>query len=307
MLREVERPDGIRISFKYDAFARRISKKTVSPTDDIQREVQFVWDGHNVVHELDSESGLTTWHWEPETFTPIGKEHRGKHSAIATDHLGTPTEMYDEVGQLAWKMQLDVFGVPRFETGSAEDCPWRWPGQYEDSGTRMRFNRHRYYDVETGIFVSRDPLFGAVDAPFGYCADSVGTYDPLGWHAVRTWFTPAGGARSPLGNPALGGDNFWPNTRGSGSNPEAPSGFGRLGDSENHVLDHLNSTHSGQMTGGVLEIVSVPAHGSSLPPCDLCGAGMQRFADTHQVTVVYSRVGRGGQPVGDVHVFRPCT
>jgi RHS repeat-associated protein len=55
-------------------------------------------------------------------------------------------------------MQLDVFGVPSFEAGTAEDCPWRWPGQYEDRGTGLFYNRWRYFDASTGAFVARDPL-----------------------------------------------------------------------------------------------------------------------------------------------------
>jgi len=61
--------------------------------------------------------------------------------------------MYDDVGKLAWKMQLDVFGVPSFAEGSAEACPWRWPGQYEDAGTGLFYNRHRYLDGRTGRYI----------------------------------------------------------------------------------------------------------------------------------------------------------
>ena len=133
MLREVTRPDGERVRFEYDAFARRTAKRVVrvgeDGTETVQAEHRFVWDGHTVLHELDSEAGLTTWYWEPQTFTPVAKEQNGRKWSVASDHLGTPTEMYDELGQLAWKMQLDVFGVPSVEEGDAQDCPWRWPGR----------------------------------------------------------------------------------------------------------------------------------------------------------------------------------
>lgn len=32
---------------------------------------------------------------------------------MASDHLGAPTEMYDELGELAGTVQLYVFGVPQ--------------------------------------------------------------------------------------------------------------------------------------------------------------------------------------------------
>src|SRR5690625_3467558 len=112
------------------AFARRTKKRLLSAAGEVLCETRYVWDGHVIVHELRSdEDELITWRFEPETFTPIAKEQGERRWAIASDHLGTPTEMVDELGKLAWKMQLDVLGVPAFEEGDAEHCPFRWPGQ----------------------------------------------------------------------------------------------------------------------------------------------------------------------------------
>jgi YD repeat-containing protein len=75
MLREVERPDGSRVRYQYDALARRTQKQRVSlaegGSDTIAAQTDFVWDGHTLVHELDHELGPTTWVWEPGTFTPV--------------------------------------------------------------------------------------------------------------------------------------------------------------------------------------------------------------------------------------------
>ena len=150
-------------------------------TEVTREETRFVWDGHVVVHELDAAVGLTTWYWDPGTFTPIAKEHNGHLWSIASDHLGTPTEMYDDLGQLAWKMQLDVYGVPEFETGDEDDCPWRWPGQYEDRETGDYYNRWRYYDARGGGYVSRDPIGLRGGTPlFGYVRDPGYSIDPRG-------------------------------------------------------------------------------------------------------------------------------
>ena len=191
-------PD-LHLRFTYDAFARRVAKRVEADGD--VRETRFVWDGHTVLHELRSvlpdeatldplgvqsgsldtlalapatldtrdEPELTTWYWDPGTFTPVAKERVGRRWSITSDHLGTPTEMYDELGELAWRMQLDVFGVPTFEEGTAEDCPWRWPGQYDDVETGEFYNRWRYYDPESGRYTSLDPirLAGGVSA-FAY-------------------------------------------------------------------------------------------------------------------------------------------
>jgi RHS repeat-associated protein len=185
LLQSVTRPDGLKLEFEYDAFARRTKKRVLSLEGGTEKETEFVWDGNQVVHELDSETGLTTWHWQPETFTPIAKEKQGKRWSIASDHLGTPTEMYDELGDLAWKMQLDVFGVPTFEVGERDDCPWRWPGQYADDETGLSYNRWRYFSPYEHRYLSQDPIrllggtrmYGYVEAPDTY-------FDPLGENKV---------------------------------------------------------------------------------------------------------------------------
>jgi RHS repeat-associated protein len=181
MMVEVVRPDSVRVAFKYDGFARRIAKQVMTADGAVTRETQFVWDGHTVVHELDSGFELTTWHWEPETFTPVAKESRGRKWSIASDHLGTPTEMYDESGRLALKMQLDLFGMPNFSAGEAGDCPWRWPGQYADEETGLYYNRFRYYDPDAGKYISQDPigLTGGL-ALYAYVFDSLTLTDVFG-------------------------------------------------------------------------------------------------------------------------------
>ncbi|NVB36762.1 RHS domain-containing protein [Pseudenhygromyxa sp. WMMC2535] len=176
LLCAIERPDGARIEFEYDAFARRIGRRTLSPHGALERETAFVWDGHVVVHELDSREGLTTWHWLPETATPLVKERDGQRLAIVGDHLGTPTRMYNEAGELCWKASLDIFGEVDVELGVAGDCPWRWPGQYDDGFQGELYNRFRYYSPAQGCYISRDPA-GLVAGMHPYAH----VPDPLVW------------------------------------------------------------------------------------------------------------------------------
>ena len=100
---------------------------------------------------------------------------------MVTDYLGTPTEMYDEAGALAWQAQLDIYGVARASVGAKGDCPFRWPGQYEDEETGLYWNRFRYYDPERGGYLSKDPigLRGGLE-PYGYVWDPLGETDVFG-------------------------------------------------------------------------------------------------------------------------------
>ncbi len=43
-------------------------------------------------------------------------------------------------------------------SGQKEACPFRWPGQYEDRETGLYYNRFRYYDPDSGEYLSQDPI-----------------------------------------------------------------------------------------------------------------------------------------------------
>lgn len=189
-LREVERPDGHVVELEYDALGRRTAKRLVrlGPVlgdREVEREIvherRTVWDGDVPLHEQATGEELTTWYTAPGSFTPAIKQQGTHCLTIATDHLGAPTELHDELGRLAWKAQLDVFGVPTVEVGDRDACPFRWPGQYEDAETGLYYNRFRYYDPRSGRYISPDPigvLGGA--APYAYPQDPTTECDPLG-------------------------------------------------------------------------------------------------------------------------------
>jgi RHS repeat-associated protein len=115
------------------------------------------------------------------------REENGRFASITTDHLGTPTEMYDEMGAPIWKARLDLFGVCTIERGTRAQCPFRWPGQYEDEETGLYYNRFRYYDPSEGVYISQDPirLAGGL-ALYGYVADPLCEFDPYG-QSVTYW------------------------------------------------------------------------------------------------------------------------
>ncbi len=193
---EVHRPDGKAVAFTYDAFGRRIAKHFDGKT------IEFVWDRDVLVHErvrdVDGRAQpVTTWVFEPGSFTPLAKLEGSKRYGVVSDHMGTPMLLTTELGKVAWSAQLDVYGVPRQEVTVAEEDrtsnPWRFCGQYADEETGLYYNRFRYYDPELGRYISEDPigLDGGDTNPFTYPEDPWRLVDPLGlvkggsYHQVR--------------------------------------------------------------------------------------------------------------------------
>lgn len=65
--------------------------------------------------------------------------------------------------------------------GQAQDCPFRYQGQYEYTETGLYYNRFRYYDPESGQYISQDPV-GLVGGtkPYSYVRDTTTWIAPLG-------------------------------------------------------------------------------------------------------------------------------
>ena len=67
-------------------------------------------------------------------------------------------------------------------SGNSEDCPFRYQGQYEDIETGLYYNRFRYYDHESGNYISQDPIGLAGHNPtlYAYVQDPNIFIDPSG-------------------------------------------------------------------------------------------------------------------------------
>ncbi|WP_037656594.1 RHS repeat-associated core domain-containing protein, partial [Streptomyces achromogenes] len=66
-----------------------------------------------------------------------------------TDLVGTPTELLDEQGDIAWHTRSTLWGTTAWSTNSTTYTPLRFPGQYYDPETGLHYNYFRHYDPET--------------------------------------------------------------------------------------------------------------------------------------------------------------
>ncbi|MCA8347509.1 RHS domain-containing protein, partial [Burkholderia cepacia] len=104
------------------------------------------------------------------------------------DHLGTPQELTDEHSEIVWSAEYRAWGavkeVVRKASGGRVEVrnPIRFQGQYHDHETGLHYNRYRYYDCDTGRYLSPDPLgLGGGINVYAYAGGNpVAYYDPLG-------------------------------------------------------------------------------------------------------------------------------
>lgn len=152
------------------------------------RSTRYLWQGERLVAETD-ETGrirVRTFYQGTRPFAQVRYDERGQASlyAIHTDHLGAALAVTDSTGRTVWQADYDVFGRASVRTHSlhsaagpparaaswissahaastpapAFDFSLRLPGQFEDPETGWHYNLHRYYDPDTGRYLTPDPI-----------------------------------------------------------------------------------------------------------------------------------------------------
>ncbi|WP_194298502.1 RHS repeat domain-containing protein [Capnocytophaga canimorsus] len=101
---------------------------------------------------------LTTWVYENGSFVLIGKLTENESFSIVSDYIGRPVLAFDENGEKVWSCDYDIYGKLTNLRGDKSFIPFRQLGQYEDVETGLYYNRFRYYDPNSGLYVSQDPI-----------------------------------------------------------------------------------------------------------------------------------------------------
>ncbi|MEU4672771.1 RHS repeat-associated core domain-containing protein [Amycolatopsis sp. NPDC023774] len=189
-LTAVVTPNGEHWRYRYDALGRRVAKQRLAADGRITEQVQFAWDGGILAEQVHSGPGrpqiATVWEWSPDTGRALAQTERvlgttdERFHAIVTDLVGAPSELVDERGEVAWHRQATLWGKVLSAPGGAT-TPLRFPGQYHDAETGLHYNVNRYYDPETGRYLSHDPL-GLDPGPDSqaYVLNPTALADPLG-------------------------------------------------------------------------------------------------------------------------------
>jgi RHS repeat-associated protein len=203
---QAEAPTFQKTRYGYDPFGRRLYKR------DAFGVTRFVWDGNRLLSETRGRQ-VRTWVYEPDAFVPIAQVDSttatsAPHAAqaqksqnvryIHTDHLGTPRELTSGSGEIVWAGVHKAWGnlaiatMPAVQVADDQDMaaepsafidvmPLRFQGQYYDSETGLHYNRFRYYDPDSGRFVSQDPIgLQGGNNLYQYAPNPISWIDPLG-------------------------------------------------------------------------------------------------------------------------------
>ena len=97
------------------------------------------------------------------------------------DVNGAPLRLTDRTGAVVWRQAESGAWSTRYRQEGLVSNPLRFQGQYYDEESGLHYNRYRYYEPESGRYISADPvgLDGGLNQ-YAYVPDPLDWIDPLG-------------------------------------------------------------------------------------------------------------------------------
>lgn len=141
-------------TYTYNVFGERVSKTSGSSAERYN---------YGSGSRLLSEYGATNREYVYLDDIPVANlDTQGTVTSVAyvtVDQLGTPRAIADSSGNTVWSWayQGNAWGE-QSPTSSGYTYNLRFPGQYFDSETGLRYNVHRDYDSASGRYIESDPL-----------------------------------------------------------------------------------------------------------------------------------------------------
>ncbi len=207
-LTEVQDADGNKIaSYQYDPQGRRIRKTLYRGLNgnswlalSVPRTITYFYADEGLAAEYAQDGAGAALQGQAELQAQYGWEPGGtwgtnplflkanrvgqdqpEYFFYQNDHLGTPQQLIDKTGDLAWAQRAMAFGKATVVSESVVNN-MRFPGQVYDVESGLNYNYYRSYDGGTGRYTQSDPigLAGGINT-YGYVNwNPLSRVDPLG-------------------------------------------------------------------------------------------------------------------------------
>src|SRR5690606_33192135 len=187
-----DKEDKTIASFTYRADGMRKTMTTASQT------ITFHYDENkNITHETDGNNQVIASYTYADD-QPISMTRGGKTYYYHTNYRGDVVALTDSAGAVVATYEYDAYGNLLKETGTVEN-PYRYAGYRYDGETGLYYLQSRYYNPETGRFLTRDNFEGFENEPlslnkYSYVHNNPILFvDPSGNYAVVVYAIPGVG------------------------------------------------------------------------------------------------------------------
>ncbi|GCR21368.1 type IV secretion protein Rhs [Escherichia coli] len=197
---------GEQWEYRHDASGRRTEKRCRQKAI----RITYLWDGDNIaeIREYHDDKLYSVRHLVFNGFELISQQFsrvRQAHPSVApqwvtrtnhavSDLTGRPLMLFNSEGKTVWRPgQTSLWGLalslpadtgypdPRGELDPEANPGLLYAGQWQDAESGLCYNRFRYYEPETGMYLVSDPLglLGG-EQTYRYVPNPLGYIDPLG-------------------------------------------------------------------------------------------------------------------------------
>ncbi|MDR5834406.1 RHS repeat-associated core domain-containing protein, partial [Caballeronia sp. LZ034LL] len=186
-LASFENTQNERWAYRYDALGRRIGKRATEARFGVHSQhgsqTWFLWDGDAMAGEVrraaNKPNSARFYAYHLGSFEPLAMQTKDTASKrlyfYQNDPNGAPVRLRNANGEIVWEVHYGVTGQVDHVGTERIEQPIRLQGQYEDYESGLRYNRHRYFDPQTGNFISQDPigLAGGIN-PYQFALNPIG-------------------------------------------------------------------------------------------------------------------------------------
>ncbi len=160
-------------NYAYNGDGLRTSETTTSGV------AQFTWDSTPAVPEIIGDASMY-YVYGPGGLPIEQIDHSGNSTYFFHDANGSTRALLAADGTAGATFAYNAYGGLINTTGSLR-TPLMYGQGYTDQATGLVYLVHRYYDPQTGQFVSLDPALEETEAPYGYAnGDPTNEADPAG-------------------------------------------------------------------------------------------------------------------------------
>ena len=165
----------------YDGDGLRAAATTGAGTQD------FIWNTVASVPQLIMDSANAYIYCGGGTPAEQVNLSSGTSTYLVTDSLGSVRGTVSSSGALTGSTSYDAWGNPETSGGLSSATPFGYAGGYTDP-TGLIYLINRYYDPQTGQFISLDPAISQTIQPYAYAdGNPVSVTDPTGLCGFLSW------------------------------------------------------------------------------------------------------------------------
>ena len=253
---QIDRPDSTTVTYKYDGLGRRIEKNVAGAV------TRYVYDGEDILLEYDgTNTFVARYSHGDQVDQPLVLQKAGAgFFYYHGNHQGSITHLTDSVGTIANSYVYDSYGR-QLTVAEAVSQPFSYTGREYDAESGLYFYRARYFDANTGRFLSEDPIrrLGGLNL-YQYARQNPVRYgDPRGLTtSIITTYDYGIGTHSAIHveNGGSGGGEFLYDPAGSYIPPSGTRGTGDFFEGADANLDNYIQDH--QSRGSTVEVTELP-------------------------------------------------